>query len=96
MYILPPVVLILVLSGALYKFREVWPEQSQYQAFQQQWGTRAELSSRETLDRTKFDPERGQQEVWMGEASGGFPIGEEKRGMQRGGGFQYGSAGGAK
>ncbi len=54
MYVLPPVVIVLAISGALYMFNEVWP-QNEYeaggaaQAFQRAYGTRAQLSAREQM-----------------------------------------------
>jgi hypothetical protein len=86
MHILPPVVLLLALSGALYKFVELWPENTSFQQFQQQWKTQAVMSARETLDARRMteNPEGGNPMEWMGEASGG---------AERGRGFQYGSGG---
>ena len=87
MYVLPPVVIVLAISGALYMFNEVWP-QNEYeaggaaQAFQRAYGTRAQLSAREQMQGRSEDLPA--VEEWMGAAQGGAP---------RAGGFQYGSGG---
>ena len=96
MYVLPPVVIVLALSGALYMFREGWSK-ADYdageaggvaQAFQRAYGTRAQLSAREQMQGRSVDPETGIPAPWMGaaHAGGGGDV-------PRSGGFQYGSGG---
>ena len=97
MYVLPPVVIVLALSGALYMFNEVWSttdydagDATQAQRFQRAYGTRAQLSAREKMQGRSVDPETGIPAPWMGAAQQGVGAGSD---VPRSGGFQYGSGG---